>query len=152
MCQSCLIVGERLSLEDGAIEIQRMTAYLLVVERGRLASVSDVSRYARACEKERDTHGVRVMMVDARVDPSQTDPAAREAFWAWLAKKPFERVAFVIDDEMMATELNMMALSRRMQVRAFTTLGDAKTWALSSGRLSAIPPPPDDPLEEAAEA
>jgi hypothetical protein len=138
-------MGIRLELEDGAIEIQRMTDYLLVVERGRLSSVSDVSHYARACEKERDGHGVQAMVIDARVDPTKTDPAAREAFWQWLAKSPFERVGIVRDDEMLATELNMKALSRRMQVRAFTSLSEAKSWALEPGsRLSTLPPAPDE--------
>lgn len=123
-----------------------MTSYLLVVERGRLASASDVSRYARACEKERDGHGVQAMVIDARVDPTQTNPEAREAFWAWLAKAPFERVGIVRDDEMLTTQLNMKALSQRMQVRAFTTLAEAKSWALEPGsRLSTLPPAPDEP-------
>jgi hypothetical protein len=85
------------------------------------------------------------MVIDARVDPTKTDPAAREAFWSWLGKSPFERVGIVRDDEMLATELNMMALSRRMQVRAFTSLAEAKSWALEPGsRLSTLPPAPDE--------
>ena len=147
---SLVAMGVRLSLDEGTIEIQRMTDYLLVVERGRLASISDVSRYAQACEKERDGHRVRAMVVDARVDPTKTNPEAREAFWTWLGKKPFERVSIVYDDEMLATELNMMALSRRMHVRAFISLPDAKSWALErpTQRLSAVPPAPEDELAE----
>lgn len=150
----CVAMGVRLSLDDGTIEIQRMSDYLLVVERGRLSSVSDVSRYARACEKERDGHDVGAMVVDARVDPTQTNPEAREAFWTWLGKKPFERVALVYDDEMLATELNMLALSRRMAVRAFTSLGEAKSWAIerTTGRPSALPPAPEDELTESESA
>ncbi len=138
-------MGIRLDLEDGTVEIQRMSHYLLVVERGRLASKSDVTRYARACERERDGHGVQAMVIDARVDPTKTDPAAREAFWEWLGQAPFVRVGIVQDDEMLATELNMMALSRRMQVRAFTSLTKAKSWALEAReRLSSLPNAPED--------
>ena len=105
-----------------------MSDHLLVVERGRFASVSDVRRYAQVLEKARDDHSMQRMVVDARGDASRTDAKAREAYWQWLEGRPFERVAFVCEDEMLVTELNMLALGRDIKARAFSDLGAAAAW------------------------
>ena len=121
-------MGVRVQLESGSIEIQRMTSYLLVVEHGCLIGPACARAYRHAVEQARDEHAVRLMVIDARVDVSESDSDAQAALWQWLADDAFDRVAIVADDEMRATELNMEALSQGMRVRAFTSLSDAGKW------------------------
>ncbi|MAQ19861.1 MAG: hypothetical protein CMN30_34290 [Sandaracinus sp.] len=136
-------MGVRVELAAGSVEIQRMADYLLVVERGVLAGPECAVAYRRAMERERDAHGVRHCVIDQRGD-GDGGAEGRALLWQWLDPDAFDRVALVASGDMRATELNMEALARRMPVRAFTTLVEAKEWALRphQARRTSVPPAP----------
>jgi hypothetical protein len=137
-------MGVTIELAHGVIEITRMADYLLVVERGRITSAEDIALYEAGVREQLEAHSLERAIIDARIPGKDFSAEARIAHWAWLATKPFERLAVVADTEMQATELNMEGVSRGIPMRAFVSIGDARQWLRrpQTGRGSVLPPIP----------
>jgi hypothetical protein len=124
---------ESLDLSQGRIVAESRPAYLLVTERGSLASVGDVRRYGAFVEAAASRTGATCLLVDARLgEPGERDDEVRAAFWAWLRSgRVFQQVAWVLPTEMAVTQANMQALSLRASLRAFSTAQEGHRWLLS---------------------
>lgn len=131
---------ESLDLSGARVVVERRPAYLLITERGPLASLRDVQRYAAFVEAVAQRRSRSAVLIDARLgEPDARGPAVRDAFWAWLVSgRVIFRVAWVLPGDLAVAHVNVDSVSQRVPVRAFSTAQDAHHW-LTSGGIATAP-------------
>ena len=152
------MLKETIELPEAIVEVEDHDAFLFLRERGRLRDIGDVEKYTRELARIKALTGRRRAVVDAREERDESTSEIREAMWKWLCDptQGFEMVAFVLSSEMAVARVNMTALSRGVDVRAFDTLFAAQRWLvrgkrrstaanmLAARRESTAPPPSSD--------
>jgi len=129
---------EVIELPHALIEVEARPGYLFIIETGSLDSMSELKRYtARLDAMARRLQRTKAL-IDARGEVGDPSPEIRKAMWEWLTgvDRTFERVAFVLATEMAVARVNMTALSRRAQLRAFDAIHAGQRWLLRDPRLS----------------
>lgn len=123
-------MGETLELGRATVDVEARAGYLYMVEHGLVVTVPEVRAYTRAMERLVERHGIRLALIDARgTEGTEPAPGARDAMWEWLVSGAgFRQVAFVISNEMTVARVNMLALSARANVRAFSNVPEASRW------------------------
>src|SRR5262245_14154134 len=131
---------EVIALPHARVQVDERPGYLLVVETGTLESVEEVRAYTAALDAIIERTGIKRALIDARGEVGEPDPEARAAMWDWLAAldRGFTMVAFVLPSEMAVARVNMTALSKRAQVRAFDSTHTAQRWLTRGPRSSSV--------------
>ncbi len=133
---------ETIELGRAVVEIEERPGYLLVVETGRLTSLADLRVYHGELERIVRQRKVTRALIDARGEVGDAPPDVREAMWDWLLDpaRGFEVVAFVLHASVAVTRVNMTALSRGANLRAFESVSEAQRWLARGGRPSSLAP------------
>lgn len=142
-----------IELPVGRVEVEDHGTYLFLVEQGTLRDLSELAIYTTALERIIAETGVSKAVIDARAEVGDPPEAVRTAMWAWLTGggRGFSMVAFVLPTEMAMARVNMTALSRGVNVRAFDSVFSAQRWLVRGGRrstaatLPAMRPPSSPP-------
>lgn len=104
--------------------------HLLVVQEGALASVPEAEALQERIEAHLDAHGLasgcRRVVFDNRKTTAHADEV-RESMFQW-ATRTFDRVALLLESDMVGVRANMDALSRGAKLRAFHSLPEAIAW------------------------
>jgi hypothetical protein len=132
---------ETIELPFARVEIEERAGYLYIVETGTLKTVAEVGVYAAKMEAVMARTGKVRAIIDARDETSDNAPAeVRNAMWEWLvgSGRAFQMVAFILPSEMAVARVNMTALSRRAQVRAFENVQEAQRWLTRGPRSSSL--------------
>ncbi|MGE3632054.1 MAG: hypothetical protein AB7P00_19255 [Sandaracinaceae bacterium] len=118
------------------MEVEERPGYLFIVETGRLTSVGDVRRYQSEVDRIVKRSSIRRAIIDSRGEVGDAPIEARNAMWDWLVDpaRGFEVVAFVLPPGVGVARVNMTALSRGANVRAFDTVTAAQRWLSRGGR------------------
>jgi hypothetical protein len=146
---------EVISLPMGRIEVEERSGYLFVVESGQLRNRVELRQYIDAMEAIIRRTGTDHAVIDARGEVGDPPVEVRDAMWSWLLDpdRGFSIIAFVLPTEMAVARVNMTALSRRAQVRAFDSVFAAQRWLSRGPRFStqaisrqpSSRPPPSEP-------
>jgi hypothetical protein len=129
---------EVISLPQAQIEVEERDGYLFVVESGQLRNRVELRQYIEAMEAVVRRTGIRHAVIDARGEVGDPPPEVRDAMWRWLLDpdRGFTIIAFVLPTEMAVARVNMTALSRGAQVRAFDSVFAAQRWLQRGPRFS----------------
>ena len=100
--------------------------HLVVVQEGALKSVTEAEALQERVESQCQAAGCRRIVFDNRKTTAHTDDV-RTAMFEW-ASTTFDRVALLLESEMMGVRANMEALSRGAKLRAFHDLAEAVAW------------------------
>lgn len=128
-----------IELDRALIEIEERQGYLFVVESGRLSGMRDVRRYHSEVDQMIRATGITKGLIDARGEVGDGDPDQRDAMWEWLLdpSRSFEVTAFVLPAGMAVARVNMTALAKGANLRAFETVSAAQRWLARGGRPTA---------------
>lgn len=131
------------------VEVEERPGYLFIVESGRITGMTDVRRYQSEVDRIVRSSGLRRALIDARGEVGEPAPEVRQAMWDWLldAERSFDVVAFVLPEGMVTARVNMTALSRGANLRAFETMSAAQRWLARGGRTTVadMRPPSSQP-------
>lgn len=124
-----------IELTAGQFAVEPRQGYLHVVHPGSLATEDEVYVYSLAIEREAARSHVRRLLVDARAEQSEERPEVRTALWRWLGMtRTLDAIAIVARDALVATRINMTALSQRLSIRAYDDPTSAVRWLTRSSR------------------
>ena len=99
----------------------------------RVVLVSPVDRVDQAeaihadVDRSMASNHVFRVMFDYRRLGAELD-TIRDALWQWAQRTQLEAIGVVVDGELARVRLNMMALSKRVPLRAFVREADAVAW------------------------
>lgn len=149
-----------IELPVGRVEVEDHGTYLFLLEQGTLRDLGELAIYTKGLERIIAETGTSKAVIDARAEVGDPPEVVRSAMWKWLTGggRGFSMVAFVLPTEMAMARVNMTALSRGVNVRAFDSVFSAQRWLVRGGRrttaatLPSIRPPssPPPPLKERA--
>jgi hypothetical protein len=133
-------MADVIELPNARVQVEERPGYLYLIETGTLKSIQEVGAYAAAIEAIIVRTGIARAIIDARDEIGDPPPEVRHAMWDWLAApdRGFQMVAFILPSEMAVARVNMTALSRRAQVRAFDNVQQAQRWLTRGPRQSSM--------------
>jgi hypothetical protein len=100
--------------------------HLIVVQEGALESVPQAEALQQRVESRCQEVGCRRVVFDNRKTTAHPDDV-RAAMFDW-ATTHFEKVALLLESDMIGVRANMEALSRGAKLRAFHDLAEAVAW------------------------
>lgn len=99
---------------------------MVVVQEGALESVPQAEALQKRVESRCEQAGCRRVVFDNRKTTAHEDHV-RAAMFEW-ASTHFDKVALLLESDMIGVRANMEALSRGAKLRAFHDLGEAVAW------------------------
>lgn len=154
------MLRERIELPAGEVIVENHETFLLIQESGTLRHRQDLEHYTQHLERIMQQTGIRKAVIDARAEQDNSDQELRDLMWAWMTHPThgLETVALVLPSEMAVARVNMTALARGANIRAFDSLFAAQRWLVRGRRRSTTkvrssspPPPPDASMIESGE-
>lgn len=107
-------------LEDG-------DGFVRVALHCRLGDKQDALRLVRDVDAALARTGFDLVMFDYRGIEHHVDEV-RDVMWTWAAARALRAIALVVDGEMTRVRTNMIALSRKVRLRAFMDEAEARDW------------------------
>jgi hypothetical protein len=115
-------------LLDGDLEIRPHQGFLEVWHRRAAKDVAEMDFIIDAIESALDSHGVRRLMFDSR-ESEYTPSEVQQRIWEWLqAGKGFERVATLVEAELLAVSVRMTGMGKGVKIKAFADRAEARQW------------------------
>lgn len=116
------------SVLGGAVTLAVRTGYLQVTFSRSAQTMSEFEAVRSAVDLTLRMNRLRRVLFDVRVADKSPDEV-RKKIWDWISVSgPFERVAFVTDNDMLVITINMTGVKSSRATRAFVDTTQAITW------------------------
>lgn len=115
-------------LLDGDVEIRPFDGFLEVWHRRAASDVAEMDVIIDAIETALSDHDVRRVMFDSR-ESEYTPSDVQQRIWDWLqAGEGFERVATLVESELLAVSVRMTGMGKGVKIKAFAERTEAARW------------------------
>ncbi len=112
---------------QGDVKVELASDHVRVWHGRSARDVDEVEAVIACIDAALADAGTRCLLMDSR-DSDRTPAEVQARLWTWLEQSGLERVATLIQNELLGVRVRMQGLTKGVKLRAFTSEAEALAW------------------------